>query len=608
VSWPLASFLVVALVLGAGWLAFERSRPSARTIALVATLAALAALGRDAFAALPEVKPITAMTFTCGFALGPLEGFTVGALGMLASNLLLGEGPYTPWQMAAWGLVGLLGALAGRLSARRLSRLGLALCCAAAALIAKEIMNLYVFTLGGIYTPAAYLARVAEGLPFDLTDVISTFLFALAFAPELAALLARVRARLQVEWLPLAGALAALLLAGGMAPAKAHAAGPVDGTQAAAALARARAYLERAQGPGGGFGEAPGAPESELYSAWAAIGLAGAGGDPATLSRDGHSLPDALRAAAGTLEGAGDIERTMLALYACGLDPRLIGTRALESELLRARAPDGSFADQVNLTAFAILALRAAGRAAQDPIIQSAAHWLEAQQASDGGFSYAPRGEGGAARADSDDTGAVLEALAAAGVRSDHAITAAIAFLHAMQGREGGFPLEAGGQANAQSTAWALQGLDAVGLQGATFARPGGRSALSYLLSLQRSAGAFDYSRESNQTPVWVTAEVLPALAGRPLPIAAPPTQAGAPDTTAAGGAQSQSSAPAARSARGSSPAATLDRARRASLQRRRRAPAASSRSEVAAGALALGATIVESCRALGHGALALLS
>src|SRR2546429_884238 len=82
-------------------------------------MSALAALGRDAFAALPDVKPITAMTFVVGYALGPLPGFTVGALGMLVSNFMLGQGPYTPWQMAAWGMVGLGGALLGRLSTRR---------------------------------------------------------------------------------------------------------------------------------------------------------------------------------------------------------------------------------------------------------------------------------------------------------------------------------------------------------------------------------------------------------------------------------------------------------------------------------------------------------
>ena len=93
---------------------------------VVGTLAAVAALGRDAFVAIPDVKPITAITLVVGYALGPLPGFTVGAVGMLASNVMLGQGSYTPWQMAAWGLVGLAGAALAALTKRRLGRFGLA--------------------------------------------------------------------------------------------------------------------------------------------------------------------------------------------------------------------------------------------------------------------------------------------------------------------------------------------------------------------------------------------------------------------------------------------------------------------------------------------------
>ncbi|HWX73913.1 MAG TPA: ECF transporter S component, partial [Solirubrobacteraceae bacterium] len=197
-SWLLASSLIVGLILAAGWIAYERRRPSARLVAVVATLAAVAALGRDAFVALPDVKPITAIAFVVGYALGPLPGFTVGAIGMLASNVMLGQGPYTPWQMVAWGLVGLAGAALGRLTRRRLGRVPLALVCAVAALMAKEIMNLYTYTLAGTHTPAAFLAIAGTALPFDLTDMFATLLFALAFGPELARLLARTRERMTV--------------------------------------------------------------------------------------------------------------------------------------------------------------------------------------------------------------------------------------------------------------------------------------------------------------------------------------------------------------------------------------------------------------------------
>ncbi len=201
-SWPLASFSIVAAVLAVGWLAYERKRPSARMVAVVGTLAALAALGRDAFVALPDVKPITAMTFVVGYALGPLPGFSVGALGMLLSNFLLGQGPYTPWEMVAWGGVGLAGAALGALSRGHVGRVPLALGCALAALAAKEIMNVYEWTIGASHTPAALLAVASVSLPYDLTEMVASLLFGLLFGLELARVLERARRRMEVRFEP----------------------------------------------------------------------------------------------------------------------------------------------------------------------------------------------------------------------------------------------------------------------------------------------------------------------------------------------------------------------------------------------------------------------
>jgi energy-coupling factor transport system substrate-specific component len=548
VSWPLASFLLVALVLGGGWLLYERRQPSARMVAVVATLAAVAALGRDAFVALPDVKPITAITFVVGFALGPLPGFSVGAIGMLVSNFMLGQGPYTPWQMAAWGLVGLLGAALGRLTGRRLARVPLALACALSALIAKEIMNVYGWTIGASHTPAALLIEVGRGLPFDITDTLATFLFAIAFGPELARLLARTRERMTVRFdapspgiaagvvILCAVALAATLAGGGGGDARAASlARAASGTRAASLappggqgmrasqpLARAASlspevrYLLSAQDSDGGFGPAPGEGSSELYTAWAAIALAAAGRDPATVRRAGHSVLDALRREAGTLEGPGDDERTILALHACGASSYSVGRRDLLTELLRSREPDGSIAGQVNLSAFAILALRSAGHSAAFPPIADAAGWIEHQQNPGGGFAFAARGSA----SDVDDTGAVLQALVAADARDRSAIAGATRYLLSAQNRDGGLPEQPGGESNAQSTAWAVQGLIAAGRNPARVHRAGSRSPLAYLETLVTPSGSVQYSHTSAQTPVWVTAEALIALARRPFPVA----------------------------------------------------------------------------------------
>jgi energy-coupling factor transport system substrate-specific component len=539
-SWLLASSLIVGLVLAAGWVAYERRTPSARMVAVVATLAAVAALGRDAFVALPDVKPVTAIAFVVGYALGPLPGFTVGAIGMLASNIMLGQGPYTPWQMAAWGLVGLAGAALGRLTHRRLGRVPLALACAVAALMAKEIMNLYTYTLAGTHTPAAFLAIAGTALPFDLTDMFATLLFALAFGPELARLLARTRERMTVSWesappvapavapkpgagggrdVTIASAILALVVAslgfsGPVAHASAVGAFTVD-AHAGASLAPELSFLTSSQNADGGFGGARGQGSSELYTAWTAMGLAAAGRNPARVRRSGRSVLDSLRAQVSTLQGLGDAERTILAARACGASAYSFAGRNLVAEVLRSRASDRSFNHQVNLTAFAIFALRAVGHSPGFAPIHQAAGWIERQQNSDGGFSFGVHGS----PSDVDDTGAALQALADADAHNAHALATAAGYLIRSQSPDGGFPQQYGAQSNAQSTAWAIQGLIAAGHNPGAVRRRGSRTPIGYLESLRAPDGSIRYSRTGAQTPVWVTAQALIALSGRTFPV-----------------------------------------------------------------------------------------
>jgi energy-coupling factor transport system substrate-specific component len=283
----------------------------------------------------------------------------------------------------------------------------------------------------------------------------------------------------------------------------------------AASLAREVSFLTSAQDANGGFGAARGQSSEELYTAWAAMGLAAAGRDPASVARGGHTVLDALRAEASTLEGPGDDERTILALHACGAGTFTLGGRNLVSELMRSRESNASFGDQVNLTAFAILALRAAGHPASFAPIRLAAGWIEHEQGADGGFGFGARGS----ESDVDDTGAVVQALAAAGARDRSALGAAAAYLLRAQNRDGGFPEQPGGESNAQSSAWAIQGLIATGRGPSSVRREGSRSPIAYLESLLTASGSIQYSRTSAQTPVWVTAQALIALAGRTFPV-----------------------------------------------------------------------------------------
>jgi hypothetical protein len=183
--------------------------------------------------------------------------------------------------------------------------------------------------------------------------------------------------------------------------------------------------------------------------------------------------------------------------------------------MMRARAGDGSFAHQVNLTAFAVFAMRALGHSPRSHAIRAAAGWLERQQNSDGGFGFAARGSS----SDVDDSAVALQALVDAGARDARLLKAATAFLERSQNLDGGFPQRYGGESNAQSSAWAVQGLIAAGRDPGSVRRSGSRSAIAYLESLLTSSGSVRYSRTSAQTPVWVTAQALIALAGWIFPV-----------------------------------------------------------------------------------------
>jgi energy-coupling factor transport system substrate-specific component len=413
--------------------------------------------------------------------------------------------------MAGWGGAGLLGAALAQLGGRELGRVALALACAAAGLAFGALMNLSLWvTYSGDHTLAKLGAVFATSLPFDLAHAFGNALFCLAFGPALVRALQRFRTRFEVTWRPAPAAVGAALAP--LALVATLAASPPAAR--AAAPAKSVAYLERAQNRDGGLGPAPGAGSTQMHTGWAALGLAAAGRNPRAVQRGGRSIVGYIRANAAALRGdLGERSRTILALRAAGARPRA-GGRDLAAELLRAQDRDGSFAGRVNTTAFAVLALRAAGRTASSGAVRSAAEFIAGQANDDGGFNFGGRGGPSGA----DDTGAALQALAAAGRRATGVVRRAADWLEARQNPDGGFALQAG-PSNAQSTAWAVQGLIAAGRDPGRVRRGGSRSPLGYLRSLVTASGAVRYSRTSAQTPVWVTAQALTALAGKALPL-----------------------------------------------------------------------------------------
>jgi energy-coupling factor transport system substrate-specific component len=495
-TWQAAAIAVLASVLVAGFAWYERDKPPARVIALVATLAALAVVGRLAFAAIPNVKPTTDIVLFAGYALGAIPGFAVGAVTALVSNVFLSQGPWTPWQMVGWGAVGVAGALLARvLRDREPGRLVLAAVCGLAGLAFGAWMDLYQLTLAARQDLDTYLALSASALPYNVAHAIGNVVFCLLIGPIFIRALRRYRRRFQVRWAAPAAAGAVLLVL--MALPAVAAAAPAD---------RAERWLLRTQNDDGGFGASPGQASSPLYSGWSGLGLAAAGHNPRDLQRrGGRTLASYVRRSAGSIRDIGEIERTVLLLEAAGLSPRRFGGRDLVAAIQSKRRADGSISGYVSYTVFGILALKAAG----EPAGASTVAWLTRAQREDGGFGLVP-----SATSDSDMTGAALQALAAVGRARSSAARQALEWLRANQNDDGGFGQFRGRDSNAQSTSYAVQGLVAVDAGRTVLSR-----ALGYLRGLQRSDGSVAYSSTSRQTPVWVTAQALMALDQTPLPV-----------------------------------------------------------------------------------------
>ena len=245
---------------------------------------------------------------------------------------------------------------------------------------------------------------------------------------------------------------------------------------AATALATPVGYVQAQQRDDGSFGD----PQ---LTAWATLGLVAAGaptgGAEEYLARqDPESATDAALVAMAR-SAAGDRPEDLL--------PRL-----------RAHRPG----KLVNATIWTILALRQAGEPAPPALVQAL---LKAQRPS-GGWSWLA---GGAA--DANDTAAAMQALRAAGVRG-RPVQRGVVFLRRHQNPDGGFELTQGRGSDTQSTAWAIQALIAAG------ASPG-PPAFRYLQRMRRPDGSYRYNARYVTTPLWVTAQALPALYRKPFPL-----------------------------------------------------------------------------------------
>lgn len=191
------SILIIIYSMVPFFLAFEKRSPKPRELIVIATMAGIAVVGRMAFFMLPQFKPVAAIVIITAVCFGAEAGFLTGAMAAFVSNFFFAQGPWTPWQMFSFGIIGFIAGILFK--NRKLKRNWLVLSVfggLATFFIYGGIMNICAVTMiMPRFTTKALLASYASGVPFDLIHASSTVIFLIFISNPMIEKLERIKVK-----------------------------------------------------------------------------------------------------------------------------------------------------------------------------------------------------------------------------------------------------------------------------------------------------------------------------------------------------------------------------------------------------------------------------
>lgn len=192
------SLLIIIYTMIPFFMMFEKRKPQPREMIVIATMAAIAVVGRMAFFMLPEFKPVAAIVIITAVCFGPESGFLTGALAAFVSNFFFAQGPWTPWQMFSFGIIGFIAGILFNNEKIKHNRFFLCFLCLygvlSVFLIYGGIMNLCALVMVMPYFSLdALLAEYSTGIPFDLVHAFSTFIFLIIISRPMIEKLERIK-------------------------------------------------------------------------------------------------------------------------------------------------------------------------------------------------------------------------------------------------------------------------------------------------------------------------------------------------------------------------------------------------------------------------------
>ncbi len=194
----LISVLVAILAALPFFIRFERRETSVRELIVIAVMTALSAVGRIVFAPIPFFKPVSAVTVISGIAFGPEAGFLIGSLSAVVSNFFYGQGPWTPFQMFLWGIIGFA---AGFIFKKGKPPHFISLILSGAISGAAFSLGMDVWATlaaGGGFSLSRYLAYASAALPVTVVYAVSNAVFLLLLAKPLLSKTERLRIKFDI--------------------------------------------------------------------------------------------------------------------------------------------------------------------------------------------------------------------------------------------------------------------------------------------------------------------------------------------------------------------------------------------------------------------------
>ena len=174
-------------------LSFERRKPQPREILTIAVMSAISVAGRCLFVVTPGFKPVAAITAITGFSLGAEAGFLTGATSALVSNMFFGQGPWTPFQMFTWGMIGFIAGLLGKTGVMH-KKIPLILFGIFAGVFFSFGMDIWgSISMYGVFSWEAYVLALSSAVPFTIVYAISNIIFLLLLTKPISEKLERIK-------------------------------------------------------------------------------------------------------------------------------------------------------------------------------------------------------------------------------------------------------------------------------------------------------------------------------------------------------------------------------------------------------------------------------